>query len=436
MYRYLDECARKSKLLQNAALFRIRNCFTAHGKETLTVNEQTVMDEVDAAVRSGMKRPKSVISYHALDRIMRINRNPDFFAGLPMQSAQECLKQKCREFRGWLASLREYRKDSSRFLGKPKMPGYIRSNTAIVKFTNQDCVLYGRDMKFPLTEERVSFGDIPDENNLKEVQSVPDHGGYTLIAVFETPDEKSSVSDMPNRAAIDFGVNNFAAIAPDTEIPCLICKGGVLKAENQWYNKQMADMRAVLMKGNDPKTYRCRTTGRMDVVSRHRNRLFSDYFHKLAKYIVCWCIDNRIGTLVYGHTGFWKQRTGIGKKNNQDFVQIPFMSFVRILRYLCEKAGIQLIEQEESYTSQASAADGDDIPVYGTDTAGTFSFSGKRIRRGLYRTGNGRTVNADLNGAANILRKAIPDAYSGRDIYRILREVQVVRFSTLYKVSG
>lgn len=435
MYGYLDSYARKSKLLQNAVLFRIRNWFTAHGKGAVTVNEQSVIDEVEAAVRAGMGRPKAVLSYFAMDRVMRVNHNPDFFAGLPMQSAQECLKQKCREFRSWLNALRTYRADPSRFLGKPRMPGYIRSDTAILKFTNQDCVLHGDTVKFPHTRETVSFGHLPEGYILKEVQSVPSHGQYLLIAVFETPDT-AAASDMPYYAAIDFGVNNFASIAPDTDIPCLICKGGALKAENQWFNKRMAELKAVLMKGHDPNTYHPKTTRQMDMLSLKRERFFHDYFHKLSKYIISWCRENRIGTLVYGHTKLWKQNASLGKRNTLNFVQLPFMSFVGMLRYQCEREGIRLMEQEESYTSKASAVDGDPVPVYGLGHGETYHFSGTRVKRGLYRTGSGRMVNADLNGAANILRKAFPDAYADTDVYAILKNVQTIRFGTLYKVSG
>ena len=172
------------------------------------------------------------------------------------------------------------------------------------------------------------------------------------------------------------------------------------------------------------------------MLSLKRERFFHDYFHKLSKYIISWCRENRIGTLVYGHTKLWKQDASIGKRNTQNFVQLPFMSFVGMLRYQCEREGIRLMEQEESYTSKASAVDGDPVPVYGLGHGETYRFSGTRVKRGLYRTGSGRTVNADLNGAANILRKAFPDAYADTDVYAILKNVQTIRFGTLYKVSG
>lgn len=132
----------------------------------------------------------------------------------------------------------------------------------------------------------------------------------------------------------------------------------------------------------------------------------------------------------------WKQKASIGKQNTQNFVQLPFMAFVSMLRYQCEREGIRLLEQEESYTSKASAVEGAPIPVYGKGREKPYHFSGTRVKRGLYRTGDGRTVNADLNGAAGILRKAFPDVYEGTDVCAILRNVQTIRFGTLYKVSG
>ena len=117
-------------------------------------------------------------------------------------------------------------------------------------------------------------------------------------------------------------------------------------------------------------------------------------------------------------------------------MQIPFNNLMSILEYLCARAGILFLEQEESYTSQASAVDRDPVPVFDGNHKPDVHFSGSRIRRGLYRTADGTCVNADLNGAANILRKAVPGAFAGMDVKAILRNINVVRFGNLYKVSG
>ena len=131
-----------------------------------------------------------------------------------------------------------------------------------------------------------------------------------------------------------------------------------------------------------------------------------DILRKTARYIVNFCIDHQIGTLVCGYNRDFKRGLKLGKVTNQHFTQISLSYLRSTLKHLCERYGITYLEQEESYTSQASCLDLDDIPVYQPDTPYTGTFSGKRIRRGLYRFANGRTANADINGAANILRKS------------------------------
>ena len=85
---------------------------------------------------------------------------------------------------------------------------------------------------------------------------------------------------------------------------------------------------------------------------------------------------------------------------------IPFGKLKDKLEYLSEYYGIHLIEQEESYTSKASFFDGDDIPVYNDDNPKEYSFSGVRVKRGLYKTSTNQYLNADINGALNILKKS------------------------------
>jgi len=434
---YLDEQTRMAKLLRNAALFRIRNHFTAQQKESLTDNEQEVENEIARAVAAGMKQPKAMLTYEGLWKIMTVCSNPDYYAGLSMQCAQNVLKQACHDFKGWLAALKAYRIHPEKFLGKPRMPGYVKSDQAIAKYTNQDCRIQpDGSLKFPKTKQRLPLGHaFPDGAPLKEVQVIPEYGSFRVIVIYETEDS-TVPSPGTYHASIDFGVNNLAAIVTDKDIPCRIYKGGAVKAANQWYNKRVSRLLSVMMKGKDPDEYHCPQTKQMTALARRRKYFLEDYFHKTAKDIVGWCVQNGIGTLVCGHTKLWKQKADTGKRNNQSFVQIPFNNLMSILEYLCARAGILFLEQEESYTSQASAVDRDPVPVFDGNHKPDVHFSGSRIRRGLYRTADGTCVNADLNGAANILRKAVPGAFAGMDVKAILRNISVVRFGNLYKVSG
>lgn len=437
LYAYLDEYAHKAKNLRNAALFRVRNHLSAQGKSTLTQNEQSVEDEIALAVSSGSLAPGAVLNYYALEKLLRVTKNPDFFSGLPKQTAQGVVKQVCREMKSFFAARHAWKKDASLFTGCPKMPGYSRGDVVSFVFTNQECRIRTSGkrtkLKFPLTDLTLRLKALPDDTVLKEVRCMPQVGRYVLALVFQTADVLVSGNVMPYAAAIDPGVDNLAAIASNAGVPALLCKGGAVKSANQWFNRQMARLRGELMRGHDPKTYRIPVTHRMENLSRNRRNFLLDYFHKLGKRIVSWCIQNRIGTLVFGQTKLWKQESSIGHKNNQTFTAIPHYELMRILQYLCDRAGIRFITQEESYTSKASALDGDDVPLFHKGDTVPKSFSGKRISRGLYKASDGTIVNADLNGAANILRKALPDAFSRTDIKEAITSIQTIRYSDLYQ---
>ena len=163
------------------------------------------------------------------------------------------------------------------------------------------------------------------------------------------------------------------------------------------------------------------------VITNRRNGQVSDFIKKCSKHFVTWCVEKRIDTVVAGANVFWKQNANIGHGNNQEFVQLPHTQLRNTIRYLCGWSGIRYIGQEESYTSQASFLDRDPIPVYGKENPGTpYVFSGKRRPthyrgmykkdgfRGLYAAKDGTIINADLNGSANILRKALPDAFQDK----------------------
>ena len=176
--------------------------------------------------------------------------------------------------------------------------------------------------------------------------------------------------------------------------------GRKLKSINQYWNKQKAYYQGIADKQGQKKTHR------LYALARKRNARIQDYIRKIARYIINYCIEHRIGTIVCGYNGDFKRSINIGGITNQQFTQISFGNLRESLNGLCERYGMRYIEQEESYTSQASCLDLDDIPVYNPEQPYTGTFSGKRIHRGLYQFADGRIANADVNGAYNILRKS------------------------------
>ena len=430
LYPYFDDLCRKSKLLYNAALFRVRNIFTGYDKEHRTENEVEVFQEVALLQRSYPNmHVRRVISYTHLEKMMRVTENADFFSGLPRQTAQQMVKQSVTDFKNWLASLREYKKHPEKYLGKPKMPRYKKSDLTTVIITNQDAVLYrddiGMSLKLPLQKQRLYFSNLSSDPVLKEVKIKPYYGRFLLCLTLEEPD----VAFDPSRShvcAIDLGTDNFAAIVCDDHSSA-IYKGGAVLSKIQWFHKQRAKYVSIITKGHEKKHA---VSKRLRDLSFHYANFVKDQCHKISRSIIDFCMEHQCGTLILGVNLLWKQRFNMNKINNQNFVSMPITLLRTMITYKALNAGIRIIEQEESYTSKADLIANDRIPTYGVDDKDA-SFSGKRIKRGLYRCSNGMILNADCHAAANIMRKAIPDIWKDTRDYTFLSAPDVYGFHKL-----
>ena len=430
LYPYFDDLCRKSKLLYNAALFRVRNIFTGYDKEHRTENEVEVFQEVALLQRSYPNmHVRRVISYTHLEKMMRVTENADFFSGLPRQTAQQMVKQTVTDFKNWLASLREYKKHPEKYLGKPKMPRYKKSDLTTVIITNQDAVLYrddiGMSLKLPLQKQRLYFSNLFSDPVLKEVKIKPYYGRFLLCLTLEEPDVAFDPS-VSHVCAIDLGTDNFAAIVCD-DYSSAIYKGGAVLSKIQWFHKQRAKYVSIITKGHEKKHA---VSKRLRDLSFHYANFVKDQCHKISRSIIDFCMEHQCGTLILGVNLLWKQRSNMNKINNQNFVSMPITLLRTMITYKALNAGIRIIEQEESYTSKADLIANDRIPTYGVDDKDA-SFSGKRIKRGLYRCSNGMILNADCHAAANIMRKAIPDIWKDTRDYTFLSAPDVYGFHKL-----
>lgn len=430
LYPYFDDLCRKSKLLYNAALFRVRNIFTGYDKEHRTENEVEVFQEVALLQRSYPNmHVRRVISYTHLEKMMRVTENADFFSGLPRQTAQQMVKQSVTDFKNWLVSLREYKKHPEKYLGKPKMPRYKKSDLTTVIITNQDAVLYrddiGMSLKLPLQKQRLYFSNLSSDPVLKEVKIKPYYGRFLLCLTLEEPDVAFDPSGF-HVCAIDLGTDNFAAIVCDDHSSA-IYKGGAVLSKIQWFHKQRAKYVSIITKGHEKKHA---VSKRLRDLSFHYANFVKDQCHKISRSIIDFCMEHQCGTLILGVNLLWKQRSNMNKINNQNFVSMPITLLRTMITYKALNAGIRIIEQEESYTSKADLIANDRIPTYGVDDKDA-SFSGKRIKRGLYRCSNGMILNADCHAAANIMRKAIPDIWKDTRDYTFLSAPDVYGFHKL-----
>ncbi len=193
--------------------------------------------------------------------------------------------------------------------------------------------------------------------------------------------------------SIDFGLDNFASCFDSTSGASFIIDGRYIKAKNQWYNKLNAKLQSI----KDLQHYQHQTR-RMQRLNDKRHNVINDYFNRAVKYITDYCLANDIGSIVYGDFKAIKQDIHHGKRNNQNFMQIPYGRFKQKLAAKCQQIGIEVHGIEESYTSKTSFLDNELVQKQD-------SYVGKRIKRGLFRSKNGILVNADTNGSANILRK-------------------------------
>ncbi len=230
---------------------------------------------------------------------------------------------------------------------------------------------------------------------------IPKLNYYVIEVVYESIEVKLDLYEY-NVASVDLGVNNLATVTSNKKgFQPFIINGRPVKSINQFYNYKKGKLQSELKK--------TKSSNRIKRLSTKRNFKIDDYLHKTSRYIINHLIKNQIGVLVIGNNPNWKQDINLGRKNNQNFVQIPFFKLIEQLKYKAKLVGIKVIINEESYTSIASFLDWDDLPVYQKSVK--HRFSGKRVKRGLYKASNGVKYNADVNGSLNTDTKSSPKRF-------------------------
>lgn len=248
---------------------------------------------------------------------------------------------------------------------------------------------------------QIKIPQVLEDKKIKEIRIIPKFNArfFEIQYTYEIQEEEIKLN-INNALAIDLGVNNLCTCVTNTG-KSFIIDGRKLKSLNQFFNKQNAKLRSI----KDKQSIERQTKQQYLIFNKRKNRV-NDYINKACRYIINYCLSNDIGTLVIGYNQSFQCKANLGKKNNQIFTHLPFGKIREKLEYLCKRYNINYILQEESYTSKASFLDNDELPIYNADNPQTYEFSGKRVKRGLYRTKNNYLFNADCNGALNILRKS------------------------------
>ena len=472
---YFSAACRKTKALRNTANFYIRNTMTGIRKspEERTHNETEVLHHVFTGIQkanlskdrrfaravskalalAGLARHAAMqkaisnaqhfaypslhrwfLSYEVLDAIFKETRHPAYYA-LQAQVNQQAIRKTVSSWKSYFHSLAEYRRDRGKFRAAPRMPGYIKNPEATAHFTSQVAKYAGGKLSFPCGGSLVDTGILPGRYVKAEVQ--PYHGAYRLLVTYEDGTKIPKAPKTAGRAlGIDMGVDNFLAVANNFGACPFLVKGGMLKSLNRQFNKRKARLTAEITRGSDS-TRSKKHSHALDALSMGRDERIRDFFYKAAHYVCRYAKGNRVSVIVIGHNEGIKDSINIGKVNNQAFVSIPFARFVKILTNVAAGYGIPVTVREESYTSKVSFPGMDEIPSYKAGDATAHVFSGRREKRGLYRTKNGIAINADVNGAANILRKEYPDAFAGQeDLSYMWETTAVVNYRDLYRVAG
>jgi len=355
LYNYCDDICFKSKNLYNYSNYVIRQEYIFKHKFT---------------------------SSYKLDRKLKTENQLDYRA-LPNQTSQQILRLLEKDWKSFFAANEDYKKNPSKYTGKPKLPKYKKKNGRHIGiFTNQQCEIKDGFIKFPKSSEKIKTAV---KENLQQVRIIPQSNCYIIEIVYEI-EVLEELPDIKNVISIDLGVNNLATIVNNIGLESIVIEGKIIKSINQYYNKEKSRLMSFVGdRGN---------SNRIISLTNKRNRKVEDYLHKSSRFI--------------GNNSGWKQEVDIGKVNNQNFVCIPFKKLIDQIKYKSEEAGINVKVVTESYTSKASFLDSDNIPEYKAENKEKYSFSGKRICRGLYRSGSGTLINSDCNGAYNCMRKVIP----------------------------
>ena len=354
-------------------------------------------------VRQHYFKNKKYLSYNENYKMLKNSEN---YKKLNSNMAQQILKEVDESFKSFFALLKLAK--NGQYNGKIKLPNYLDKDgftTLVIGFVRlKDDMLivpYSNSFKKTHQEVKVKLPSVLKDKKIKEIRIIPkQHSRYFEIQYIYEVKEVQRELNKENVLGIDLGIDNLCTCVTNTGASFII-DGRKLKSINQYYNKINAKLQSIKDKQKIE-----RTTLRQKRITRKRNNRINDYLSKAARTIVNYCLNNDIGKLVLGYNEDFQRNSNIGSINNQNFVNIPYGKLRDKLIYLCKLYGIEFKLQEESYTSKASFFDGDEIPIYDKENPQEYIFSGKRIKRGLYQTSTGKLINADCNGALNILRKS------------------------------
>ena len=343
-------------------------------------------------IRQEFINTSNYLNYNKIDKLLNVD-NIDY-KQLPAKVSQQTLKLLDKNWKSFFVSIKDYKNNPKKYLGRPKLPKYkdkVKGRNTVI-YTTQ--ALSKKELNkgiIKLSKTNIHFKTKIPIASINQVRIIPKANHIIVIEVIYTKEEKELKKN--NKViGIDIGLDNLSTVVNNFNSEKFIVNGKPLKSINAYYNKK----KAKLMSYIDDKG----TSRKIEKLTNKRNNKVKNYMHNTSKYIIDHCLANDISKIIVGHNKEWKQGINIGKRNNQNFVSIPFNMLINQLKYKGKLAGIEVIETEEGYTSKCSFVMSETMQHHE-------SYLGKRVKRGLYKSNN-LSYNADVNGALNIIRKVIP----------------------------
>ncbi|MGG5461239.1 RNA-guided endonuclease InsQ/TnpB family protein [Clostridium sp. B9] len=430
LYKKLDDYCFKSKNLYNYANYQVRQVFIITSKlsknEEISNEEQLFLDNINSKVdefnklkkinydkaktkaekeKKEFKKKLTQINYFSKDNkylgydfLEFLVKDGIDYKSLMAQTSQQCLQLLDKNWKSFFEAIKVWNRNKNKFSGMPKLPKYLKKNGRnLVVFTNQNCKLKDNKIKFPTI-----LGGFKLETkvgNLQQVRILPRNRHFVIEVIYKQ-DTKEKLNDNKRYLSIDIGLNNLATICNNIGEKPIVINGKSLKSINQYYNKKTSYYKNIAKRLNN-----LDYTKRLNRLTIKRNNKINDYLHKASKFIIEYANELSCNTIVIGNNKDWKRESSMSKKANQNFVGIPHQKLIEMIQYKTEKYGINIVLVEESYTSGTSFID-NELPVKENYN------KSRRIHRGLFLSNKGIKINADVNGAYQILKKEFPNAYA------------------------
>ncbi|MBO5597381.1 MAG: transposase [Oribacterium sp.] len=371
-----------------------------------THKSKNLYNHANYLVRNEFVKNDKWLRYGDMDKLLKADTEFNDYRQMPTaQSAQQILRLLEKDWKSFFAAIKDWSKYKDKYLGRPKLPGYKpKDGKHILIFTNQNVKLKDSTLYFPKAFNgftlKPRFVEVNYFQSFQQVRIIPGYKHFIVELIYNIKVPDKTIDDNGKYLSIDIGVDNLATITNNFGKTPVVINGKGLKSMNQYYNKMISRYREVAKRMNDSDY-----SNRMAAFTRKRNHKIDDYMHKASRYVIEYAVSIGASTIVIGNNKEWKQESKLSKVVNQTFVGIPQKRFIEMIQYKAQDIGLNVILQEESYTSGTSFLDKEE-PIKANYN------KSRRVTRGLFVSNKGIKINADVNGSYQILMKVFPNAFA------------------------